>query len=46
MAAHMAITIAIAAGFLLALSTYGRKPRPEETHAGTVVRQMWEPPRR
>jgi hypothetical protein len=46
MAAHLSLTIAIAAGFLLALSAYGRTPRPAETHAGTAVRQMWEPQRR
>jgi hypothetical protein len=45
-AAHLSLTIAIAAVFLLALSAYGRTPHAAETHAGTVVRQAWEPPRR
>ena len=44
MAAHLGLSIAIAAAFLLALSAYGRTPRPIEAHADAVVRQAWEPP--
>lgn len=46
MAAHLSLSIAIAAIFLFALGGYGRIPRPTEAHAGTVVRQAWEPIRR
>ena len=46
MAAHLSLSIAIAALFLFALGAYGRTPGPAEAYAGTVVRQMWEPPRR
>jgi hypothetical protein len=45
-AAHLALAIGIGAVFLFALSAYGRKPNASEAHASTVVRQMWEPPRR
>jgi hypothetical protein len=45
-AAHLALAVGIAAVFLFALSTYGRKPNASETHASAVVRQMWEPARR
>ena len=46
MAAHLGLSIAIAATFFLGLGAYGRTPRPIEAHADAVVRQAWEPPRR
>jgi hypothetical protein len=45
-AAHLSLTVVVAAGFLLVLSTYGRKPRVDEVRATSVVQQMWQPPRR
>jgi hypothetical protein len=45
-AAHLAMSIGIAAVFLLGLGAYGRTPRPTEVHADAVVRHAWEPPRR
>jgi hypothetical protein len=44
MAAHLAVALAVAAGFLLPLSAYGRAPRPEESHATDVVHALWDPP--
>jgi hypothetical protein len=46
MAAHLGLSIAIAATFFLGLGAYGRKPQPAEAHADAVVRSAWEPPRR
>jgi hypothetical protein len=30
--------------FLVALSAFGRTPRPDEAHATSIVRKLWEPP--
>jgi hypothetical protein len=43
-AVHLARVAAIAGGFLLALSAYGRAPRAEETRAAATVRALWPPP--
>jgi len=45
-AAHLAVAVAVAAAFLLALSTYGRKPNVAEAHATAVVHGAWEPGKR
>jgi hypothetical protein len=45
-AAHLARVAAIAGGFLLALSAYGRAPRAEEARAAATVRALWSPPPR
>jgi hypothetical protein len=45
-AAHLSLTVVVAAVFLLALSSFGRTPRALEAHATGVVHQAWEPPRR
>jgi hypothetical protein len=42
-AAHLGVTLAIAAAFLIGLSAYGRAPRAEEARAADVVRLLWEP---
>jgi hypothetical protein len=44
-AAHLGWVVAIAGGFLLALSAYGRAPRAEETRAAANVRALWSPQR-
>jgi hypothetical protein len=44
-AAHLSLTIVLAAGFLLALSAFGRKPSAAEKQATAVVHQLWEPVR-
>jgi len=44
-AAHLARVAAVAGGFLLALSAYGRAPHPEEARAAATVRGLWSPPR-
>jgi hypothetical protein len=42
-----AVSVVLAAIFLLPISRYGRTPRAAETQATSVVRQLWEPaPRR
>jgi hypothetical protein len=43
-AAQLVGSLAVAAAFLLALSTYGRKPSPPEAQATTTVRALWDPP--
>ena len=45
-AAHLALAVVVATVFLLALSTYGRKPNAAEAHATGVVVGMWEPAKR
>jgi hypothetical protein len=45
-AAHLSLTVFVAAAFLFVLSTYGRKPNAAEAHATAVVHQNWQPPRR
>jgi hypothetical protein len=45
-AAHLSVTVIVAAAFLFVLSTYGRKPNAAEAHAMAVVQQNWQPPRR
>ena len=42
-AAHLSLAIAVGAVFLLALSAYGRTPRPAETRSSALVRQAWDP---
>jgi hypothetical protein len=42
-ARRVGLSLAIAAAFLLALSSYGRKPRPDEAHATDIVRRLWDP---
>jgi hypothetical protein len=44
-AAQLAASVLIGAVFLVALSAYGRKPRPAEAQATTTVRELWEPAR-
>jgi peptidoglycan/LPS O-acetylase OafA/YrhL len=43
-ARQLALSLAVATVFLLALSAYGRKPRADEAHATATVRQLWDPP--
>jgi hypothetical protein len=43
-ARQVALSIAIAAAFLLALSSHGRKPRADEARARDIVHELWEPP--
>jgi hypothetical protein len=43
-AAHLGRVAALAGGFLLALSAYGRAPRAEEARAAATVRALWSPP--
>jgi hypothetical protein len=45
-AAHLSLTVVVAAGFLLGLSAAGRTPRDAEARATAIVHQTWEPPRR
>jgi hypothetical protein len=42
--AHLALALAIAAGFLLPLSAYGRAPRADEARATATIRALWDPP--
>jgi hypothetical protein len=42
-ARRIGLSLAIAAAFLLALSSYGRKPRADEAHATDIVRRLWDP---
>ena len=42
---QLALSIGIAALFLVALGAYGRKPRPDEAQAAATVRALWEPVR-
>jgi hypothetical protein len=42
-AAHVALSLAVAATFLIGLSAYGRAPRADEARAAATVRQLWEP---
>jgi hypothetical protein len=42
--AHVGLAVAVAALFLLPLSSYGRAARPIETRAAQLVRATWEPP--
>ena len=44
-AVHLARVAAVAGGFLLALSAYGRAPRAEEARAAATVRALWSPAR-
>jgi hypothetical protein len=43
-ARQLALSIAVAAVFLLAVSAYGRKPRPVEAQATATVEELWDPP--
>jgi hypothetical protein len=46
-AAHVGVTLVVAASFLFALSAYGRAPRPAERASAAFVRSTWQPaPRR